>query len=79
MGEDNANIEVNGETSEAQTKEKQDSFAYYNNLDLNSQRLTTSEDAEQEDVDSLKKIDILEKTSENNLEKLRYLLADYDN
>ncbi len=80
MGEDKANIEVNGETPEAQTKEKQDSFASYNNPDLNPQRLTTSEDAEQEDVDSLKKkIDILIKTSENNLEKLRYLLADYDN
>jgi molecular chaperone GrpE len=80
MGEDNANIEVNGETSEAQSKEKQDSFASYNKQDLNSQRLTVSEDAEEENVDSLKKkIDILKKTSENNLEKLRYLLADYDN
>ena len=80
MGKDNENIEGNGETSEAQTKEKQDSFASYNKQHLNSQRLTISEDAEQEDVDSLKKkIEILKRTSENNLEKLRYLLADYDN
>ena len=49
-------------------------------LDVNIEQNSVSEDAEQEDMDSLKKeIVTLKNVSENNLEKLRYLLADYDN
>ncbi len=80
MEKDNENIEGNEETSEARTKEKQDSFAPDTKEDLNSERHTLSEDAELEDVDSLKKkIGTLKETSENNLKKIRFLLADYDN
>lgn len=50
------------------------------NTGVNIKQHTVSEDVEQEDIESLKEeIAILKKASENNLEKLRYLLADYDN
>ena len=50
------------------------------NTGVNIKQHTVSGDIEQEDIESLKEeIAILKKASENNLEKLRYLLADYDN
>jgi molecular chaperone GrpE len=50
------------------------------NTGVNIKQHTVSRDIEQEDIESLKEeIAILKKASENNLEKLRYLLADYDN
>jgi molecular chaperone GrpE len=50
------------------------------NTGVNIKQHTVSRDIEQEDIERLKEeIAILKKASENNLEKLRYLLADYDN
>lgn len=50
------------------------------NTGVNIKQHTVSGDIEQEDIESMKEeIAILKKASENNLEKLRYLLADYDN
>ena len=77
---DTENVEGNEGTSEDQTKEKQDSFAPNNKQELNSERLTEPEDIGQDDPKILKKeIATLKNASEDSLEKIRYLLADYDN
>ncbi len=68
----------NGESLNTISPDIKEIDAY--NTGVNIKQHSESEDVEQEGIESLKKeIAILKKASENNLEKLRYLLADYDN